>query len=484
MTDVQRVCVALSELRRGEVLDASKLGDLFDDDIVYDDRRSVVSAGRFVGKTAMIEMSVATHSLGLSDDVGNEAIALRGESLVLSRSDLVDQAGNRIERLLLVSLGASGKIAHLATFDSDDIDAAYDELDRLYRESLLPELRERFDEQQRVLEAIVTGDVDVIRELYAPEFMGTDHRLLGFGDAIDLETYTELIRQRPLTLGRGTGRLRDHVFFGRAVAVTNVTINTTSSEFGVESAETLWSVNGWRGGQMVSQGVYNPSQREEAFACARELASSDPEPQPSLANACTRSGDRQIALMLDEHRPEPPEGLFSPDFVHDDRRSTVNSGLTKGSEAETVSYEALRGIAAIDDIRATTLAIRGDHLAMLQVVIEINDFVVEFLAVESIDTQGRRDRTVMFDPGDVPAAEAELDRLWMKTLSNSDADLVRRVRECGEAVMFGDSDKVGTFLSADFVATDSRTLGWGSLDRTGRLQFIGERPTTIGDGYL
>ena len=96
-----------------------------------DDGESVVSSGR---ANAIAELQ-AMAELGVAN-ITSSAIAARGERLTPQsrpRSGRADRAGSYdVELLRVIEIDVDGQIAAVVTFDIDDIDAAFEELDARY----------------------------------------------------------------------------------------------------------------------------------------------------------------------------------------------------------------------------------------------------------------------------------------------------------------------------------------------------------------
>ena len=116
------------------VRDWDAMTEMLADDVCVEDRRRVVNAGIRRGRDAEMANMRATADVGVTFMTA-VVIATRGERLVLTRGD----AGNEeraeafhTEVLALVEIDADERIAAIVSFDIDDIDAAFEELDARY----------------------------------------------------------------------------------------------------------------------------------------------------------------------------------------------------------------------------------------------------------------------------------------------------------------------------------------------------------------
>ena len=115
--------------------DWDAMAEMLADDFSIDDRRRVVSAGSDTVGTPRSQDLRAVADIGVTN-VTSTVIATRGERLVLIRFRF---SGNdqrpeafQIEVLGIVEIDADERIVAVVTFDLDDIDAAFAELDARY----------------------------------------------------------------------------------------------------------------------------------------------------------------------------------------------------------------------------------------------------------------------------------------------------------------------------------------------------------------
>ena len=105
------------------------------DDIFTDDRRSVVGSGFLAGRDLDIANIRAAADLG-SANLTSTVIATRGEHLALARLRMSgrDQRPEAFhsDMLGIVEIDADSRVTARILFDLDDIDAAFEELDRRY----------------------------------------------------------------------------------------------------------------------------------------------------------------------------------------------------------------------------------------------------------------------------------------------------------------------------------------------------------------
>ena len=115
--------------------DWDAMAEMLADDTATEDRRPVVGAGIRHGRDAVIADQRAVADVGVKT-MTSPVIATRGERLVLSRYRFSgrDQRPEafRTEVLAIIEIDADNRFAACVTFDLDDIDAAFEELDARY----------------------------------------------------------------------------------------------------------------------------------------------------------------------------------------------------------------------------------------------------------------------------------------------------------------------------------------------------------------
>lgn len=115
--------------------DLDAMATMLADDIRSEDRRHIVSTGIRRGRDAALEDARAVAELNVRNTSAT-VIAIRGERLALRRSRYANRdeqvEGFHVEILEIIGLDSQGLIADVVTFDSDDVDAAFAELDARY----------------------------------------------------------------------------------------------------------------------------------------------------------------------------------------------------------------------------------------------------------------------------------------------------------------------------------------------------------------
>ncbi|MFZ1164986.1 BTAD domain-containing putative transcriptional regulator, partial [Mycobacterium sp.] len=105
------------------------------DDFYGDDRRALIGAGIHHGRDAIIREFQTATDLLVAQTV-SDVIATRGDRLILTRTRFsrVDESPDAfaVDLLYVIEINADERISAIIAFDSNDIDAAYAELDARY----------------------------------------------------------------------------------------------------------------------------------------------------------------------------------------------------------------------------------------------------------------------------------------------------------------------------------------------------------------
>ena len=169
------------------------------DDAVVDDRRHMLR-NTYVGRNAIIEGWRTTGTIR-PWQVEFDTLAVRGENLALTAAHFakVDDPDTVVQNAHVCRLNADRALDRIVLFDLEDLEAAVDELDRLWAESLdTTDLLEH--RELTVIDlhygGLDSGDLDTAMVVYHPSSMFIDHRPLGWG-ALDLTGIRD--RMRSLT---------------------------------------------------------------------------------------------------------------------------------------------------------------------------------------------------------------------------------------------------------------------------------------------
>ncbi|MCB9417979.1 MAG: AAA family ATPase, partial [Mycolicibacterium sp.] len=147
--------------------------------------------------------------------------------------------------------------------------------------------------------------------------------------------------------------------------------------------------------------------------------------QAPMNNAASRAYDGVQASFGARDLPAMRE-LFADDFESDDRRRTVNAGTRRGADA--LVDDAQGNVAlGVKEIASEVVATRGERLALRRGRYsgdgQPGSFYVDVLNVIEINSDERITALVGFEPDDLQAALAELDRRYVAGEAAAHADV-------------------------------------------------------------
>ena len=196
-----------------------------------------------------------------------------------------------------------------------------------------------------------------------------------------------------------------------------------------------------RGGQAVDAGP--PAHSEWSDSQYTNTAAR----QTATASAVGRRGDLAGTLAF-----------FRPDVVMDDRRRFFGGmAASAGSVAETI-------VGVPFEISLDLLATRGDRLSLQRVFWTTDDAEVEILNLTRVDEEGLISHAIWFEPDQVAAAFAEIDRLYGEDLGAPFGDVVRRFGEFVAAANAGDWVTARPYLADSYRLEDRRAIGLGEMN--------------------
>nr|WP_235674798.1 BTAD domain-containing putative transcriptional regulator [Mycolicibacterium pulveris] len=386
--------------------DWAAVADKVADNFHGDDRRRVVNAGLH-GRDAFVEALRATVELGGPQAI-SDPVAIREERLVLTRVRYVlgddDPDAFRVDLLQIVEIDADDRIATVVTFDPDDIDAAFEELDARY-------LAGEAAPHARTWSVIVSAYAAFNRREIAattPEWENVDHRRgaafapgemaaylqAAWDDSPDTKIYIADVH-----------RLSDV-----GAVVTHVAHGLSREDFDAEWRDVhLVKVDG----DTVSRcELFDESDIDAAVATFDELERSASLPEYAAHHVYKRFRECFAARDWDAMCQ-----IFADNFLLDDRRRTVNAGVRHGPHAEIEDLQAAAEV-GFTDMAMATIATSGPRLALARVHWSRQDdhseaFHNEWLGVLEIDTDERLHALVMFHLTDIDAAFEELDSRYL-----------------------------------------------------------------------
>jgi hypothetical protein len=331
-------------------------------------------------------------------------VATRGERLVLIRGD----AGNdkrpdalQWDVLQIAEIDAGDRIAAIVTFDLDDIDAAFAELDARH-------LTGEAAAHAHTWSVIAHGYTALNRqELPATtsDWVNIDHRrgrafvpgdlfanLSSVWDLVpDISTYIEAVH-RQSNLG---------------AVVTHVAHGTSQDGFEAEWREiNLLTVEG----DLINRcEMFDEADIDAALARFEVL-------QPRrrrLENAASRVGEHFVERFAARNWNAMAE-MLADGFLEDDRRRVANAGIRHGRDAEIEGSRAAVDL-GITNATSAVIATRGERVALVRTHYSDRDQARQndVLQVVEIDADEQIEANVVFDLDDIDAAFEELDARYL-----------------------------------------------------------------------
>ncbi len=387
-----------------------------------------------------------------------ELLATRGERLALFRQTMEmsgDEVGpSAIDSLLVAETAESGAIVALERFDVDDLEAAQ------------AELRARFDRGEAAvhpfaaawlggyLRCFAARDWAGLRALFAPDLVGHNHRLVGWGTLSGPEALVSTLEAQ-VALAPDTRERVDHVrTCERGVLFEYAWLGShEGGEF-----ENVWIVAAELDARGRATRVDVCEQEQLSLALARF------EEVRLKADTASVAMERwnaafEIAVATDDWGPM--RALCTPDFRFDDRRrlALVSGGLELmiASARERVAIGARPQMVAIENA--------GDRVAIARTLWsggpEGGRFEIEYLAVVELDASGLLSAFIFIDADDVRKARREAWARWAAIEPNT-APVTTALGEMVD--LFNEGRALGAPFADDLVVDDHRRTGTGRLD--------------------
>jgi DNA-binding SARP family transcriptional activator len=376
------------------------------DDIHSEDRRRVVNAELQQGRDALIKNFQAATDLGVAPAL-SDALATRGERLVLTRSYYSrgdhEPGSFQLDLLHVVEIDDHERIATLVTFDLDDLDAAFAELDARY-------LAGEAAPHARTWSVITDGYAALNRhELPAttPNCVSIDHRRGTAFAPGELVAYIQAsldVDHEIRIFAEVVHRLND-----LGAVVTHMARVTSSEGFDAEWREVaLFTVDG----VLVNRfELFGEADLDTAIAEFDQLS----RPTPRLENAASRAAEHYVTHFAARDWDALAK-VLAEDIVYDDRRRVVNAGIRHGRDAEIESVRAAADAGLGTHVTSVVIAARGERLILARVSSREpgpEEFDTDVLSIAEVNSDNQIAAIVVFDIDDFDAAIAELDARYL-----------------------------------------------------------------------
>lgn len=383
------------------------MAEMLAEDIYNEDRRPVVNAGIRYGRDSVLGDMRSAADIGVPRLISTD-IATRGERLVLVRAESpydVRPEAFYVETLAIAEIDAGGTVTAQVIFGVDDLDAAFEELDKRY---VAGEAAAYADTWSVIANAYAALNRHEIPST-TPEWVNIDHRRGGSTfETGDMATYIQASwEDSPQNKIRvETVHRLSHL----GAVVTSATRGVSVAGFYAEWRQVdLVTVDG---NVLCRTELFDEQDLEVALARFDELSAADPR----LENAASRAEERARKCFASRDWASMADCLADR-ISFEDRRRVVNAGTRTGRIAAIADARTVAELGGTD-ISSQVIAIRGDHLVLARSHLSSRDrapdaFQAESLCVTAIAADGRIATRVVFDPEDLDGALAELDARYI-----------------------------------------------------------------------
>lgn len=380
------------------------MAEIVAEDSFFADRRHVVNLGVWHGRDLAIANLRVLHEIDAN--VTLTVIATRGERLALTRVDSLNRDLRHgefdVELLSIVEAGADNRIATLITFDPNDIDIAFAELEARYLTGEAAAHAHTWSVLMRAFAALNQHEVPAI----TPDWVRVDHRSLAPFEAGDwaaflhatwdvtpnLTTYIEVVH-----------RLSD-----LGAVVTHASHGTSQDGMDAEwRIVDIFTVDG----ELISGAeLFDEADLDAALARFDEL-----DRPPQLENAATRIWLR-LADAFDRRDLDGFFVLTTADLRYEDRRKGLQDEF-EGPARRKNMQAMFETVPSGSRMTVEPIAIRGQRLALTRTLYSDPDDAdgptVEILQITEVSRDGLLHECVSFDPDDIDGAFAELTARWV-----------------------------------------------------------------------
>ncbi len=437
--------------------------EILADGIATDDRRRVVNAGVRVGRDAVLSEVLSFVEFG-SYAITSDVIATRGTRLILNRSEILGENQRPLEfdtRVLeIIEIDVEGRIIARVVFDSDDVDAAFAELDARYHAG---EAAAHSRTWSVVLAAQVALDCRLELPATTPDSVNIDHRRgIGFAPG-DMTAYVRALWDNERDVGALRARI-EAVHRLNDIGAVFVQVLTGSSTDGFDAEwrlVELMTVNG----ELISRAeIFDEVDLDAALAKFDELTGPTPLRLDNAANQVYERFWDSFAARDWEAAAE----MLASDHCSDDRRRVVGAGIRNGRDAMIDDMRSAAAAFGAMKEESVVVATRGDRLALRRTRITGTDqrpeaFHSDVLNIVEIDAAERIVALVWIDSDDIDAAMAELDARYI----------------AGEAAPYANmwSEITNSYATLNRREIPSSTGKWVTIDHRVRETFEAENLT-------
>ncbi len=404
-----------------------------------------------VGTDALLERTRSFVSVPVSR-VENECLASRGSKLALVRQMVIHSDPWESERIVLTEIDDDGRIAFLAFSDPDDLDAAFDELDRRFLASNEP--TESYRTMLECGHAYNARDWARYRSLHVEDFVFVDSRQASAGTIVGADA--AVVHRK--TLADVVPDIR--IAIRSVIRVEETVCLAVQWKYGTDEHGNkvefddlilLAATNG----VVTRAAAFAIDQLDDALARFEELSS-----RPSSVLVPENAAFRAVLRVERAAAREDWEAVateFAETSTTEDRRV--------GLKWHWDVTETLRNMRDEDPTARfvqTLIATRSERWALLRQRMTRSEFETEFLRVVELDEHGRLHYSVRFDPDELGAAFAELDERFFSSDESTEAQ--RIAAELVRAYNARDWDRVRGVSADDYTYVDHHPASAGVID--------------------
>jgi len=365
------------------------------------------------------------------------------------------------DHLVLHEVDGEGRIVAIVLFDLEDADAAYAELGARWTagEALAhPPASKWLADYLRFFAA---RDWHAMTTLFAPDLVGENHRLVGWGTLHGPAAIVSTL-QAQIELAPDTQERVDHVRTCEHAVLFEYAWHGTREGGAFEN---VWIVlvELDADGRARRADVWEAEQLEQARARFEEIAT----PAAATArfeNTASRAW-REVITVWGQRDRERFAASHSPALRHRDHRRLLQLDLDCN---EFLAFT--RPLFEMHSTRASLdlLATRGERLALMRSTLEMaNDSVgpsaIDSLLLIETDERGEIVAYDRYDVDDDEAARAEIQARWESGEGATHTHAAAWDMGFDAAVDRRDWDAAATVFAPTFVAYDHRLVSWGTL---------------------
>ena len=385
--------------------DWAAMAELLADDIVLDDRRRVVNAGVRRGRDVHIADMRAAIEVG-ADTISLSVIATRGERLALAHARAFNRGSPSgevgAEWCGVAEIDADERIVAMVSFDFDDIDAAYEELDARYLAGEAAAHAYAWSFITRIYTAFNRHEVP------PADLVTIDHRR---GTPFASSTMTASIS----AVWDPTPDFSIHIEAVHRLSSFGAVVTHASTGTSPEGFDAEWrmiQLLTFEGDRINGCELFDEADLDAALASFEELH----RQTRRLENAASQVVARVWTCLATRDWVAMAETMAG-DFSSHDHRRVVNSDVLRGRDVNIANMRAVAEV-GFEGLASTVIATRGQRLALSRIRSSVHGFEpgevsADMLGMFEIDADNRLTASAIFDAEDIDAAFAELDAWYL-----------------------------------------------------------------------